>query len=138
MATERETRASINDALKKERANLKKESERLKSNTERSKREIDALREQNARLSRTLARYQREELELKREERSVTLRGEEERRETECAEVLRDAFDVNPLENGERENPSQVLRRVYREMVEECDRDVEEALLKRELEREKN
>ena len=48
MATERETRASINDALKKERANLMKESERLKSNTERSKREIDALREQNA------------------------------------------------------------------------------------------
>ena len=45
---------------------------------------------------------------------------------------------MNPLENGERENPSQVLRRVYREMmVEECDRDVEEAL-KRELEREKN
>ena len=117
MATERETRASINDALKKERANLKKESERLKSNTERSKREIDALREQNARVSRTLARYQREELELKREERSVTLRREEERRETECAEVLRDAFDVNPLENGERENPSQVLRRVYREMI---------------------
>ena len=76
-------------------------------------------------------------LELKREERRVTLRREEERRETECAEVLRDAFDVNPLENGERENPSQVLRRVYREMVEECDRDIEEAL-KRELEREKN
>ena len=62
---------------------------------------------------------------------------EEERRETEYAEVLRDAFDMNPLENGERENPSQVLRRVYREMVEECDRDIEEAL-KRELEREKN
>jgi septal ring factor EnvC (AmiA/AmiB activator) len=138
MATERETRASINDALKKEHANLKKESERLKSNIERSKREIDALREQNARLSRTLARYQREGLELKREERRVTLRREEERRETEYAEVLRDAFDVNPLENGERENPSQVLRRVYREMmVEECDRDIEEAL-KRELEREKN
>ena len=78
-----------------------------------------------------------EGLELKREERRVTLRREEERRETECAEVLRDAFDMNPLENGERENPSQVLRRVYREMVEECDRDVEEAL-KRELEREKN
>ena len=113
MATERETRASIDDALKKERANLMKESERLKSNTERSKREIDALREQDARVSRTLARYQREELELKREERSVTLRGEEERRETECAEVLRDAFDVNPLENGERENPSHVLRRVF-------------------------
>ena len=127
MATERETRASINDALKKEHANLKKESERLKSNIERSKREIDALREQNARLSRTLARYQREGLELKREER----------RETEYAEVLRDAFDMNPLENGERENPSQVLRRVYREMVEECDRDTEEAL-QRELEREKN
>lgn len=103
MATERETRASINDALKKERANLMKESERLKSNTERSKREIDALREQNARLSRTLARYQREGLELKREER----------RETEYAEVLRDAFDMNPLENGERENPSHVLRRVF-------------------------
>tara|TARA_B110000459_G_C16337131_1_gene370619 strand:- start:48 stop:407 length:360 start_codon:yes stop_codon:yes gene_type:complete len=114
-----------------------KESERLKSNIERSKREIDALREQNARLSRTLARYQREGLELKREERRVTLRREEERRETEYAEVLRDAFDMNPLENGERENPSQVLRRVYREMVEECDRDIEEAL-KRELEREKN
>lgn len=137
MATERETRASINDALKKEHANLMKESERLKSNIERSKREIDALREQNARLSRTLARYQREGLELKREERRVTLRREEERRETEYAEVLRDAFDMNPLENGERENPSQVLRRVYREMVEECDRDIEEAL-KRELEREKN
>jgi len=137
MATERETRASINDALKKEHANLKKESERLKSNIERSKREIDALREQNARLSRTLARYQREGLELKREERRVTLRREEERRETEYAEVLRDAFDMNPLENGERENPSQVLRRVYREMVEECDRDIEEAL-QRELEREKN
>ena len=72
------------------------------------------MREQNARLSRTLARYQREELELKREERRVTLRGEEERRETEySAEVLRDAFDVNPLENGERENPSHVLRRVF-------------------------
>ena len=137
MATdERETRASINDALKKEHANLKKESERLKSNTERSKREIDALREQNARLSRTLARYQREGLELKREERRVTLRREEERRETECAEVLRDAFDVNPLENGERENPSQVLRRVYREMIEECDRDTEEAL-QRELVKER-
>ena len=137
MATERETRASINDALKKEHANLKKESERLKSNIERSKREIDALREQNARLSRTLARYQREGLELKREERRVTLRREEERRETEYAEVLRDAFDMNPLENGERENPSQVLRRVYREMVEECNRDVEEAS-ERELERENN
>ncbi|CAL6443650.1 unnamed protein product [Bathycoccus prasinos] len=125
-------------ALREEAEVLMKESERLKSNTERSKREIDALREQNARLSRTLARYQREELELKREERRVTLRREEERRETECAEVLRDAFDVNPLvENGERENPSQVLRRVYREMVEECDRDTEEAL-QRELEREKN
>ena len=74
---------------------------------------------------------------MKREERRVTLRREEERRETECAEVLRDAFDMNPLENGERENPSQVLRRVYREMVEECDRDIEEAF-KRELEREKN
>ena len=67
----------------------------------------------------------------------MTLRREEERRETEYAEVLRDAFDMNPLENGERENPSQVLRRVYREMVEECDRDIEEAL-QRELEREKN
>ena len=44
---------------------------------------------------------------------------------------------MNPLENGERENPSQVLRRVYREMVEECDRDTEEAL-QRELERENN
>ena len=42
---------------------------------------------------------------------------------------------MNPLENGERENPSQVLRRVYREMVEECDRDAEEAS-ERELERE--
>ena len=125
-------------ALREEAEALMKESERLKSNIERSKREIDALREQNARLSRTLARYQREGLELKREERRVTLRREEERRETECAEVLRDAFDVNPLENGERENPSQVLRRVYREMVEECDRDIEEALKKRELEREKN
>jgi hypothetical protein len=125
-------------ALREEAEALMKESERLKSNIERSKREIDALREQNARLSRTLARYQREGLELKREERRVTLRREEERRETEYAEVLRDAFDVNPLENGERENPSQVLRRVYREMVEECDRDIEEALKKRELEREKN
>ena len=125
-------------ALREEAEALMKESERLKSNIERSKREIDALREQNARLSRTLARYQREGLELKREERRVTLRREEERRETEYAEVLRDAFDMNPLENGERENPSQVLRRVYREMVEECDRDIEEALKKRELEREKN
>ena len=74
MATERETRASINDALKKEHANLKKESERLKSERERLEREIDELREQNARLSRTVAQYQREGLELKQQEEEV---GEE-------------------------------------------------------------
>lgn len=124
MATERETPASINDALESEHANLEKESERLKSERERLEREIDELREQNNRLSRTVAQYQREGLELKREER----------RETRRAKNLRDAFGMNPLENGERENASQVRRRFHREMVEECDRDIE--ALERELERE--
>ena len=110
--TERETRASRRSrrgALKKERANLKKKSERLKSIT---------LNVRKERLMRCESRTHTH-ARATRERRS----GVETRRE------IRDAFDrESPRKWGERENhPSQVLRRVYREMVEECDRDAEEA-----------
>ena len=87
---------------------------------------VDELREENTLdyLAHGCSIPTRRSFELKREER----------RETRRAKNLRDAFGMNPLENGERENASQVRRRFHREMVEECDRDIE--ALERELERE--
>ena len=39
------------------------------------------------------------------------------------AEVLAEALGLNPLENEEEENADEVLRRFYREVVEEVDRE---------------
>lgn len=50
------------------------------------------------------------------------------------AEVLAEALGLNPLENGEEENADEVVRRFYREGIEEFDREIE--ALNAQLERE--
>ena len=42
------------------------------------------------------------------------------------AEILADAYGLNPLENGEEENVDQVQERFVREIGEELDREIEE------------
>ena len=52
-------------------------------------------------------------------------------REVLRAEIVAEGYGLNPLENGEEENVDQVRERFLREILEQFDREIEEARMER-------